>query len=112
MLALLGGNRVCINGTSDAGAYVESRKLCDLPWLTRRVVRADGQSPLTDGVKMTRVCITICFALILVSPAVAQTGRNIRPLTAQSGEKWVIKWSRSGNFDGDSVDWRKWNQRP
>lgn len=28
MLTLLGGNRVCINGTSDAGAYVESRKFC------------------------------------------------------------------------------------
>lgn len=61
---------------------------------------------------MTRVCITICFALILVSPAVAQTDQNARPLTAQPGEKWVIKWNRSDNFDGDSVDWRKWNQRP
>ncbi len=42
----------------------------------------------------------------------AQTSRNNLPFTAQPTEKWKIRWDRSDDFNGDSVDWRKWNASP
>lgn len=34
------------------------------------------------------------------------------PLSAQPNDKWVIRWNRSDDFDGDGVDWKKWNKTP
>ncbi len=52
------------------------------------------------------VCLTFAF------PLYAQTAENGQPLTAASGEKWTIRWNRSDDFNGDEVDWRKWNRTP
>jgi beta-glucanase (GH16 family) len=46
------------------------------------------------------------------SPVLTQTARNARPLTAEPTEKWVIRWNRSDDFNGNSIDWRKWNKTP
>jgi hypothetical protein len=27
-------------------------------------------------------------------------------------EKWVIRWNRSDDFNGNVVDWRRWNKTP
>lgn len=42
----------------------------------------------------------------------SQSNGNSKPLTAKPGEKWVIKWNRSDDFNRDSVDWKKWNKNP
>ncbi|MCR9208789.1 MAG: family 16 glycosylhydrolase [bacterium] len=57
--------------------------------------------------------LTLLFAL-LGTPSLAwsQSGNNAKPLTAKPGEKWTIKWNRSDDFNGDSVDWKKWNKNP
>ena len=57
------------------------------------------------------------FAFILLfalstTPALAQTARNARPLTAEPTEGWVIRWNRSDDFNGNEIDWRKWNKTP
>lgn len=36
--------------------------------------------------------------------ASAQTGQNVNPLSAQAGEKWVIRWDRSDDFNKDAID--------
>lgn len=46
------------------------------------------------------------------TPAFGQAAHNARPLTAQPNEKWVIRWNRSDDFNGDQVDWRKWQKTP
>ncbi|WP_338020222.1 family 16 glycosylhydrolase [Rhodopirellula sp. P2] len=61
---------------------------------------------------MMRICTLVFWLLLPVVPAVSQSERNARPLTAQASEKWVIKWNRSDDFKGEEVDWRKWNKRP
>lgn len=48
----------------------------------------------------------------LASPLIGQTPKNVRPLTASDGEQWRIRWDRSDDFNGDQVDWRKWNKSP
>lgn len=42
----------------------------------------------------------------------AQTSENNAPLTAASTDQWTIRWNRSDDFNGDEVDWRKWNKSP
>ena len=42
----------------------------------------------------------------------AQEPVNVRPLSAKDGEKWVIKWNRSDDFNKDEVDWKKWFKKP
>ncbi len=42
----------------------------------------------------------------------AQTPKNVRPLTATDDQQWTIRWDRSDDFNGDAVDWRKWNKSP
>jgi beta-glucanase (GH16 family) len=42
----------------------------------------------------------------------AQTEQNVRPLSAKDGETWKIRWDRSDDFNGDQVDWKKWQLRP
>ena len=52
----------------------------------------------------------LCFSL--VSPLAGQTPKNARPLTAANGDHWKIRWDRSDDFNGEDVDWRKWNKSP
>lgn len=47
-----------------------------------------------------------------VSQVSGQTPQNVRPLTAVAGENWVIRWNRSDDFNGSSVDWKKWTKSP
>ncbi len=47
-----------------------------------------------------------------ISALSAQTAENSRPLSAKEGEKWTIRWDRSDDFNGQQVDWKKWQQRP
>ncbi len=42
----------------------------------------------------------------------AQTSKNNVPLTATSTDQWKIRWDRSDDFNGEEVDWRKWNKSP
>ncbi|QDV44486.1 Kappa-carrageenase precursor [Stieleria neptunia] len=42
----------------------------------------------------------------------AQDGKHNVPLSAASTDQWKIRWDRSDDFDGDDVDWRKWNKSP
>jgi beta-glucanase (GH16 family) len=55
---------------------------------------------------------TTFFCFFLVSSVSGQTARNSQPLTAVDGEKWTIRWDRSDDFNGEVVDWRKWNKNP
>ena len=50
--------------------------------------------------------------LVGVATAYSQTSRNVRPLSAKEGEEWRIRWDRSDDFNGEQVDWRKWNRKP
>ena len=45
-------------------------------------------------------------------PLSGQTAKNVRPLTAEEREKWVIRWNRSDDFSGEAVDWKKWFKKP
>lgn len=45
-------------------------------------------------------------------PLYPQSGSPVRPLSAEDGEKWVIRWDRSDDFNGDQIDWRKWQKTP
>ena len=56
--------------------------------------------------------IAVLPVLFFAAPVLGQSGGNARPLTAEPGEKWVIRWNRSDDFNGDAVDWRKWNKAP
>lgn len=63
--------------------------------------------------------LSIAFLVIAVSLSecnrtqlFAQTNENSVPLTAASSDQWRIRWDRSDDFNGDEVDWRKWNQSP
>ncbi|OEK09081.1 hypothetical protein A8C32_14450 [Flavivirga aquatica] len=55
----------------------------------------------------------ICFSITLN----AQIPENSKPLNAEAGENWVIKWNRSDDFGkpGDpeeDVDYTKWERNP
>ena len=55
----------------------------------------------------------VCFTIfVMVTTTIAQTPQNSRPLTATADEKWTIRWNRSDDFNGNAVDWRKWNRSP
>lgn len=58
--------------------------------------------------------VLLGLALYHVSSKVshAQTAGNSRPLSAKSGQVWKIRWDRSDDFNGEEVDWRKWNKSP
>ena len=58
------------------------------------------------------LAVIACLSVALASPLRAQTARNGRPLTANADENWIIRWNRSDDFNGDEVDWRKWNKNP
>ena len=62
--------------------------------------------------KLTPLSIIACLFFALSSPLLAQTAQNSRPLTANADENWIIRWNRSDDFNGDQVDWRKWNKNP
>ncbi len=62
---------------------------------------------------MTRCLFTLCsLAFLFIPHANAQTKKNARPLTAKADEKWVIRWNRSDDFNGNSVNWRMWHKAP
>lgn len=54
----------------------------------------------------------ILFLVLAAAPAFAQTAINSRPMTATPDQSWVIRWDRSDDFNGDGIDWRKWNPTP
>ena len=56
--------------------------------------------------------VALLLGLIYPVCASGQTSRNLRPLSAKTGDNWVIKWNRSDDFNGSQVDWRKWMKRP
>lgn len=58
-----------------------------------------------------RLCAAVLSSLCL-GPIHGQTSKNVRPLSAKPGEKWTIRWNRSDDFNGQQVDWRKWNRKP
>jgi len=59
-----------------------------------------------------RLACLALFCGLCVSILPAQTARNVRPMTASAGEKWVIRWNRSDDFNGAEVDWKKWQRSP
>ncbi|WP_182869249.1 family 16 glycosylhydrolase [Rhodopirellula sp. JC639] len=60
------------------------------------------------------VSITLTISLADNSRAqlFAQTAKNSVPLSATDTDQWKIRWDRSDDFNGDSVDWQKWNKSP
>lgn len=60
-----------------------------------------------------KVHVTIIpWLFLLATPVMAQTAANSKPLTAKPGEKWILRWNRSDDFNGKKIDWRKWNRTP
>ena len=55
------------------------------------------------------VFFIFAFNLTSVFP---QTPQANQPLTATGGEQWRIRWDRSDDFNGEAVDWQKWNKSP
>jgi len=56
-----------------------------------------------------------CFAILggsCFSHLPAQTHLNVKPMTACANETWVIRWNRSDDFNGEGVDWKKWQLIP
>lgn len=45
-------------------------------------------------------------------PIYGQTAKNFRPMGAEPGDPWEIRWNRSDDFSGSAVDWRKWQKAP
>ncbi|WP_235034044.1 family 16 glycosylhydrolase [Roseiconus lacunae] len=43
---------------------------------------------------------------------VAQTSKNNVPLSSTRADHWKIRWDRSDDFNGNEVDWKKWNESP
>ncbi len=58
------------------------------------------------------VVIATSFAACNQSQLLAQTSKNNVPLSSTSTDGWTIRWDRSDDFNGDEVDWRKWNKSP
>lgn len=54
----------------------------------------------------------LVLASLCHCPTCGQTAKNVRPLTAEPGDPWVIRWDRSDDFSGPAVDWRKWQKTP
>ncbi len=42
----------------------------------------------------------------------AQTAQNSVPRSSSPTDRWKIRWDRSDDFNGDRVDWQKWNVSP
>lgn len=59
-----------------------------------------------------RLAGIVLSLVVSSSPVTAQTQRNAQPITAESTQKWVIRWNRSDDFNAKDVDWRKWNRTP
>lgn len=63
--------------------------------------------------------LSLVFVFIATSLSVcdqtrllAQTSKNNVPLTSTQADQWTLRWDRSDDFNGDEVDWRKWNKSP
>lgn len=61
---------------------------------------------------LTTLVVGLAFALTPLQFVLSQTAENSRPLSAKTGEKWMIRWDRSDDFNSQEVDWRKWNKSP
>lgn len=61
---------------------------------------------------MRMLVITLVMGSLCYCPSYGQTAKNVQPLTAKPGEQWVIRWNRSDDFSGSTVDWRKWQKTP
>lgn len=57
-------------------------------------------------------CIFLLAGNTGVLRLAGQTAKNGRPLTAEEGETWVIRWNRSDDFQEEAVDWKKWLKKP
>ena len=74
-------------------------------------------TPRLIGIIMKQRTIVIAGLAILIgvcdpNQLLAQTGNNRVPLASTKGDQWTIRWDRSDDFNGDAVDWRKWNKSP
>ncbi len=58
------------------------------------------------------VVIAISFIACGQGKLFAQASKNSVPLSSTAADTWKIRWDRSDDFNGDSVDWRKWNRSP
>ncbi|QEG02645.1 Kappa-carrageenase precursor [Stieleria maiorica] len=58
------------------------------------------------------LALTISLAGCSQTRLRAQTARNNVPLSATDADQWRIRWDRSDDFNGNEVDWKKWNKSP
>nr|WP_236649374.1 family 16 glycosylhydrolase [Rhodopirellula sp. SM50] len=58
------------------------------------------------------VALATSFVACNQAQLLAQTSKNNVPLSSLAADRWQIRWDRSDDFNGDEVDWRKWNKSP
>ena len=69
----------------------------------------EANMPQTE---LRTLAIIACLCYAPPTQCLSQTAENGQPLTARADENWIIRWNRSDDFNGDGVDWRKWNKSP
>lgn len=61
---------------------------------------------------MSRICAIAALATAVTQQVFGQMPFFAEPLSPEASQTWRIRWDRSDEFNGESVDWQKWQQKP